>query len=51
MDQLNNIYRTLDSIDLQLRRTLDQLRHALIQADQEIQDLRKEVEELRSVRK
>jgi BMFP domain-containing protein YqiC len=51
MERLNELYQTLVKIDAQLGRTLDVLRHELIQANQEIQALRKRIAELEAVRK
>lgn len=48
MDRILELYNTLTRIDAQLGRTLDVLRHELLQANQEMERLRKENAELKA---
>ena len=50
MDQVNLCYATLVRIDKELAATLTVMRHALIEANQEIQRLKAEVEALRKAK-
>ena len=48
MDRINQLFQTLCRIDAELGRTLDQLRHALVEANAEIERLRKVNETLKA---
>lgn len=48
MERLSEIYATLSRIEKEFSRTLDLLRHSLIEANQEIMALRQENEKLKA---